>query len=66
MTVEREGRVFQAEGTGCAKAMKQEGARPIDKPEKPVGKVRGAGGNILTGKALAVTVGARKRPMKGF
>ena len=27
LTIEREGRVFQAEGTACAKAMRQEGAR---------------------------------------
>lgn len=30
--------MFQAEGRACAKAMKEEGASSIDKPEKSVGK----------------------------
>lgn len=46
MTIEKEGRVFQAEGRAYAKAMKEEGARSIDKPEKSVGKSTvSAGGN---------------------
>lgn len=50
LTIEKEGRVFQTEGRACAKALKQEGARSIDKPEKSVGKstvsAGGEGGRI--------------------